>query len=59
LTIPDTAHSSPGDERFVTLGLSGSGRLVVVVHSDEEDAIRIISAREATPAERSKYENEP
>ena len=55
-TIPDPAHSQ--DEcRFVTLGLSASGELVVVVHIERDDRMRIISARFATPAERKRYES--
>ena len=57
LTIDDPDHSEPGEERFVTLGLSPDGRLLVVVHSDEDDRIRIISAREATRHERLAYED--
>lgn len=56
LTIADPAHSSGTDERYVTIGLSIAGKLLVVVHSDREDSIRIISARRATPGEREDYE---
>ena len=42
--------------RFITIGQSVLGRLVVVVHTDRNDKIRIISARKATRAERSQYE---
>ncbi len=55
LTIADPDHSEQ-EERFVSLGMSSLNRLVVVVHTDQEDNIRIISARLATPAERRKYE---
>jgi uncharacterized DUF497 family protein len=48
----------PIDERrFVTFGISASGRLLAVSHSDRDDAIRIISARPVTPLERSIYED--
>ena len=55
-TIPDPDHSQT-ELRFVTVGLSSTGRLVVVSHTEEEDDLfRIISAREATSHERKAYE---
>ena len=57
LTIPDVVHSI-GEERFVLIGRSDGGRLLVVVHIDREDEVRLISAREATAFERSAYEEE-
>ena len=54
-TGDDPDHS--GDERrLVTFGMSSSGRLLVVAHTDQNDAIRIITAREATRSERKLYE---
>lgn len=55
LTIDDPDHSREED-RFITLGVSGGNRLLVVVHTDREDRIRIISARPATRRERRSYE---
>lgn len=55
LTIEDPAHSWD-EQRFVTLGDSINHRLLVVVHTDREDVIRIISARGATRRERRDYE---
>jgi hypothetical protein len=57
LTIPDPAHSV-GEERSVLIGLSAAGRLLVVVHADLGEVIRIISAREATRRERRDHEEE-
>jgi hypothetical protein len=56
LLRPDLDHSSD-EERFVLLGLSASDRILVVVHAwrQADTAIRIISARRATPAERRTY----
>jgi uncharacterized protein len=52
----DPGHA--GDEdRFLTMGLSVSGRLLVVSHTDRGDLVRIISAREATRRERKDYED--
>ena len=55
LTIDDPRHSKQED-RFVTVGESVWGRLLVVVHTDRGERIRIISAREATSRERRDYE---
>lgn len=54
-TFPDEAHSE-GEMRFVTVGVSQRGRLLVVAHTERNDTIRIISARRATRREREFYE---
>jgi uncharacterized DUF497 family protein len=54
-TIPDPAHST-AEPRFITIGMTPAQRLIVVVHTDRADRIRIISARHATRAEKKKYE---
>ena len=43
-----------GEERFVTFGIL-EGRLVVVIHTESEDLIRIISIRKATKHEEKAY----
>jgi uncharacterized protein len=55
LTIHDPLHSDEED-RFINLGESSRGRLLVVVFTDREERIRIISARVATRQERKNYE---
>jgi hypothetical protein len=53
----DVDHS--GDEdRFIMLGMSASGRILVVVHCEREqgNVIRIISARKAKAKEAVRYE---
>jgi uncharacterized protein len=55
VTIPDPDHSQD-DERWVTMGLSNRHRLLVVLHTEEEETIRIISVRAADRLERRKYE---
>lgn len=55
LTIEDPLHSQE-EQRFVTMGESVERELLVVVHTDRADAIRIISARRATRRERRDYE---
>jgi uncharacterized protein len=47
---------SHAERRSVTVGVAPSGRLLVVSHTDRGDAIRLISARPATRAERRTYE---
>jgi uncharacterized protein len=55
LTGTDPDHST-GEERFITFGVSQSGRLLVVSHTEQGDTIRIFSARRATRSERKLYE---
>lgn len=56
ITIEDTEHD---EQRFVTLGADLTGRLLVVVYAYAGvDAIRLISAREASRGERRRYEEE-
>ena len=55
ITIFDVEHSETED-RFVDIGLSASGRVLVVVYTERGARIRIISCRKATPAERRQYE---
>jgi uncharacterized DUF497 family protein len=56
-TFPDDEHSD-SERRFVTVGLSAWGQVLVVVHTETSDQMRIISAREATRRERRFYEEE-
>jgi uncharacterized DUF497 family protein len=55
LTIEDPDHSEH-EERLILLGRSRNNRLLVVVHTERENRIRLISARSATPRERRDYE---
>lgn len=55
LTGDDPDHSLDED-RLVTFGLSSSGSLLVVAHTERGQRIRIISARLATRSERRIYE---
>jgi len=54
-TGTDPDHSTD-EERFITFGVSVSGRLLIVAHTDSDDTIRIISARPVTAGERRIYE---
>ena len=55
ITVGDPIHSED-ETRFVLVGRSFRGKLLVVVHSEQESSIRIISARVATRRERREYE---
>ena len=55
VTIPDPAHSQ-SENRFIILGRSHDGKLLVVVHTERGDNMRIISARPASRRERKQYE---
>jgi len=54
-TFGDPDHSQDED-RLVTIGYSGQGRLLVVCHAERGGAVRVISARRATPRERKRHE---
>jgi len=56
-TYPDLDHSEQ-EERYLTLGVSESGRILVIAHLEEGDTIRIINARQATRRERRFYEEQ-
>lgn len=49
---------SEGELRFLSLGRSEAGRLLVVSYTERDSRFRIISAREATPKERREHESE-
>jgi uncharacterized DUF497 family protein len=55
LTIPDPDHSLM-ETRHVTMGRAFTGKLLVVVHTERSDNIRLISARRASRRERRYYE---
>jgi uncharacterized protein len=55
-SAPDPVHSL-GEARFVTVGLSSAGGLIVVSHLELGDELRLISARKATAQERKTYES--
>ena len=55
VTYPDPDHSA-SEQRFLTVGMSGTGRVLIVAHADRGESIRIISARKTTQREREHYE---
>jgi hypothetical protein len=54
-TSPDPDHSV-GERRFITIGSSSKGRLLVVAHTERKSTLRIINARPASAAERKRHE---
>ena len=54
LTENDDLHSQD-EQRYKTTGYSVKNRLLVIVHTDRGDVIRIISAREANKLEERNY----
>ncbi|MCT7981501.1 BrnT family toxin [Laspinema olomoucense] len=55
ITIADTQHSD-NEERYIDIGRSSQGQLLVVVYTERQANIRIISCRQATKTERKIYE---
>ena len=55
ITILDQAHST-SEERFIDVGVSLRGQCLVVIYTERESRIRIISSRPATKKERRIYE---
>jgi len=55
ITVHDPDHSDDED-RYITIGWSHRGRLLMIAHTDRGEIIRIISARELTKTERKEYE---
>jgi uncharacterized DUF497 family protein len=54
-TVIDPDHSLR-EERLVIFGRSRDGRVLAVMHTERGERVRIISARDATRAERDAYE---
>jgi uncharacterized protein len=54
-TGADPDHSVR-ENRYITFGLSERARVLVVAHTEEDEIIRIISARVASKGERKIYE---
>ena len=57
LTFNDPAHSSE-EERFIDIGRSSNGRILIVVYTERNNNIRIISCRKATSSEKKAYETQ-
>jgi uncharacterized protein len=55
VTITDPDHSTEED-RYIDIGTSDKGRILVVCYTERRTRIRIISCRKATPGEMRRYE---
>ncbi|MGA7936303.1 MAG: BrnT family toxin [Kovacikia sp.] len=55
LSFEDT--TAQGEQRFVVIGMDHLLRLLVVIYTDRDNSVRLISARPATRSERYKYES--
>jgi len=55
LTFPDI-NTSDAEERYVNIGLSIRDRVLVLIHTERQGRIRIISCRKASARERRHYE---
>jgi hypothetical protein len=54
LTVYDEVHSD-SEDRYITIGQSCHNKIIVVVHADRINNLRIISARLATSNEKKQY----
>ena len=56
-TVPDDRYAYE-EFRFRTIGYTLTNRLIIVAHTERNDRIRIITARNVTPKERRQYEQQ-
>jgi len=54
-TFDDPDHSAE-ERRFVIIGMSEQGRMLIVAHTDDGEVVRLINARELTRGEREFHE---
>ncbi len=55
MTFPDSEHSED-EQRYINIGSSSKGQVLVVIHTEREPNIRIICCRKATTKEMVVYE---
>jgi uncharacterized protein len=58
LTFVDDVHGD-AEDRFISIGESEQQRLLLVIHTERNYRIRLISARRATRKEQKTYEQRP
>jgi uncharacterized DUF497 family protein len=56
LTCED--DDAKAEQRFITLGMGGKQRILIVVHTYREETIRLISAWKANEPQRRSYEGQ-
>jgi hypothetical protein len=49
---------SEDEQRFITLGMGGKGRILMIVYTYRDETIRLISAWKANEPQRRRYENQ-
>jgi uncharacterized DUF497 family protein len=59
-SLYDAEHSRNHEDRFITIGIASSGKIMVVIHSfyelsNKDSVVRIISSRKATKKEKNCY----
>jgi len=54
MTVADP--ESNGEQRWVSIGMDGNGRVLITVFTHRDRAVRVISSRCATPSERRRYQ---
>lgn len=57
ITMEDPHHSAD-EHRFIDIGCSSKQRVLVVVYTERDESIRLISCRKATRSEREAYEKD-
>jgi uncharacterized DUF497 family protein len=57
MTIGDPDHSSRED-RYIDMGMSSQGRILMVWYTERGPNMRIIGSRKATPSQRRQYEED-
>ncbi len=57
-TLTQEDMDADGEQRFVSLGMGGKGRILVTVWTLRNERIRIISAWKANQPQRSRYEQQ-
>ena len=55
LTFPDLDHSD-NEERYINIGMSSKKRVLIVIHTEWGQTIRLISSRKATGFELRVYQ---
>lgn len=56
LTCEDS--DAENEQRFITLGMGGKNRILIVVYTYRDETIRIISAWKANDPQRRRYESQ-
>lgn len=55
--LHDPDHSQD-EHRYIMIGQSNQGRVLIVSYTERDDTIRLINAREMTRSERKEYEED-